>query len=289
MKISPKTFCCLLIFAFISQIAGSESCKWKDPISSQDYDFSGLDRSEGWKVKDIATANLGNLFNIDFLFNFCSPLKGVCNGKNNLGSYEALEVLGQITDACESLGSMDQREVTVGTSLGQPGLKIIYRGGDICVGSENPVQNGQPMQSSFNIICSARKDKEFQQVAFNGQNITKCSPEFFIYHPAGCVGGVYHSSRGIISWLTILFVIYAVIGSVYNMKVQNKKGLEVFPHIDFWRRAISNFKNLPNWMKENGEKIIANIRKEANSEQSGTPMTNQGLTSGSKSAQYTLV
>jgi len=66
----------------------------------------------------------------------------------------------------------------------------------------------------------------------NSDTVTRCTPQFNIVSPAGCVGGVYKTSLGFVTWVMILGIIYLGIGTFLNIKQNGKRGMEAIPHIE---------------------------------------------------------
>jgi len=92
---------------------------------------------------------------MDYIFNICNVPQMKCKG-NYVGAFEALEVLGQLTETCEVLGRAKEpivKALSVPTE-GSEGVRITYTKGDICSNSENPAENGQPRNINFNVFCA---------------------------------------------------------------------------------------------------------------------------------------
>jgi hypothetical protein len=71
---------------------------------------------------------------------------------------EVLEVLKQPTDTCEILGRAEFRTVSlIDPNDPKKGISITYGGGDKCTNGDNPLQNGKPRESKFNINCSNKQ------------------------------------------------------------------------------------------------------------------------------------
>lgn len=217
----------------------STKCQWTDD-KSDDYDLSHLKKPDFWKVKD-GNGDSG-LFAMDYLFNFCNTVSQKC--KNNyVGALEALEVLGQLTETCEVLGKSEEKDqVITHLDSNRPdlGIRISYHNGDLCTGSENPSENGRLRSASFLVYCAETQDANFAQSKINSKDVTKCSLEFSIKSPAGCrigYGSGMRKSTIILFWVVVVFLIYAVGGSAYNIKVKGKSGVEAFPNLEFWREV----------------------------------------------------
>ena len=69
------------------------------------------------------------------------------------------------------------------------------------------------------------------------QGTTKCTLEFKVNSPAGCPGGSYGSTKAsvMLFWIFLLFSMYFVLGTVYNIRQNNLSGKEAIPNIEFWR------------------------------------------------------
>ena len=232
----------LCISFLICHSSGSFSttkCQWTDDKSNE-YDLNPLKKSDFWKVKD-GNGDSG-LFAMDYLFNFCQTVSQKC--KNiYVGALEALEVLGQLTETCEILGkndaAVDQIITQIDANKPDLGIKITYHNGDVCTGSENPLENGSMRKASFLIYCAENQETNFVQTKINSNTITKCNLEFSIKSPAGCrIGygsGTGRKSEIILFWIVIVFLIYAVAGYIYNSKYKGKNGIEAFPNLEFWK------------------------------------------------------
>ena len=179
---------------------------------------------------------------MDYMFNFCKNVPTKCKGKL-VSAYEVLEVLGQMTDTCEILGIKETETVTQ-LVPGSPrkGIKVTYSGGDICTGSENASENGNPRKISFNVNCASNQDSNFVQTKINPPIITKCNLEFSINSPAGCpmgISGGLSSSFVILMGLILIAAFYVLAGYIYNSKLNGKLGLEAVPGIEFFKEMPS--------------------------------------------------
>ncbi len=80
---------------------------------------------------------------------------------------EVLEVLKQPTDTCEILGRAEYRTVAlIDPQDPKKGISITYGGGDKCTNGDNPMQNGKPRQSKFNIYCSEKQDEVYNNFIY---------------------------------------------------------------------------------------------------------------------------
>lgn len=60
--------------------------------------------------------------------------------------------------------------------------------------------------------------------------------EFKIKTPAGCPGGgVGIKASSILLYAILIFTLYIIIGTIINIKTQNKQGKEALPNIEFYR------------------------------------------------------
>ncbi len=85
-----------------------------------------------------------------YVFNICGP-QPKCLMQP--GAFEALDVLGQLTDSCDLLGTPDQSEVSAMEDY--KGIKIQYKNGAVCQASENPVDVGKAKKIRFLVFCDA--------------------------------------------------------------------------------------------------------------------------------------
>ena len=229
----------LLILALaVIQIASqtSKSCEWESKDGAK-YSFTSLQQDKGWKMHDLKTKST-SLFGIKYIFNFCKELNPKCDldGKvSHAGVYEVLEVLGQETDTCEVLGQFDKQVINTVTYDGKHGINFTYTDGDKCVGSENPAENGGKRKSSFIILCGG-KDNEWVQSPVNTHTVTRCSKEFVIHHPAGCPvsGPSGFLGLGLLGWIILIGLAYLIVGVIYN-HMNNKRGMQSIPNIEFWK------------------------------------------------------
>ena len=252
----PKLVLILPLLFITTHCQVSADCSWKDPNGNQ-YSFSSLQKEEGWKIRDLGTTE-DSMFAIKIIFNFCKEMTPKCNLDGSIvhaGVYEALEVLGQETDTCEVLGKYDSQTIST-VKYGEhqePGVNFTYGNGDLCFGSENSAEDGKARKTSFIILCGA--EDEWVQSPVNALTVTKCSKEFVIHHPSGCVGGVPGSTGGV-SWLKLLIfigIIYLIGGCIYNQLNFGKKGVDAIPHLDFWRA-------LPTIIVEGCKYVIGKIK-----------------------------
>lgn len=71
-----------------------------------------------------------------------------------------MEVLKQPTDTCEILGRAEQKTIgLLDSSNPSKGIYVQYGGGDKCTNGDNPMLNGKPRQTKFNIYCSEKMDE----------------------------------------------------------------------------------------------------------------------------------
>ena len=178
-------FLSLYLIAHVTSAGGfsNQNCHWTDDKNNE-YDLSGLKKGESWKVKDMNGDS--GLFSMDYLFSFCENTSVKCK-QTDVGAYEALEVLGQLTETCEILGKFDQQTITSLDNIDpNKGVRITYAGGDICTNSEKPAENNLPRRINFNIFCSDYQDDNFKKSKINSDSVTNCNMEFTINSPVGC-------------------------------------------------------------------------------------------------------
>lgn len=87
---------------------------------------------------------------------------------------EVLEVLKQPTDTCEILGRVELKTVgLLDTNNPKKGIYVQYGGGDKCTNGDNPMQNGKPRQTKFNIYCAEKADEVIIYCSYNHYIILK--------------------------------------------------------------------------------------------------------------------
>ena len=198
----------------------SSNCHHTNSLGHE-YDLNPLKKPQFWKVKD--TNGDSGIFSMDYIFNFCNLGSLKCKDLPDVGAYEALEVLGQLTDTCEVIGKGKSPQVTH-IDKGNPdkGIKITYGDGDICSNSENSAENGSKRKVNFLIVCSDQQDSNFAQSKVNSLGVTKCNLEFSINSPAGCRIGFIKSRNSygtIFFWVLLITCLYLGLGIAYNIKV----------------------------------------------------------------------
>ncbi len=147
-----------------------------------------------------------------------------------MGPYEALEVMGQLTDSCELLGRSDSmRALELPDSSG---IRLTYSNGETCSVSEATSDVGKPKSISFKVLCSAQPDDDWIVSPVNGESITSCNVELQINHPAGCYIGHFKrfSILKTLFWIIILAMLYFGGRYLYNVRVLGMSGLEAVPH-----------------------------------------------------------
>lgn len=93
-----------------------------------------------------------------YYFNFGENHNKKCKGQN-VGVSEVLEVLKQATDTCEVLGRTEVKTVAlIDPNDPKKGISVMYGGGDRCTNGDNPVENGKPRRSRFQLVCASRQD-----------------------------------------------------------------------------------------------------------------------------------
>jgi hypothetical protein len=229
---------CLIIVLLTISVAFGQDCKFTDQ-NGISYDLSSLRKQGDYQVQDPITSS-SSLFGISYLFNICDSVKSTCAGN---AVFEVLSVMGTLTETCEVVGRPDNKKVTSVTQPdGSSYLEIIYPGGDICIGSENPTENGQPKKAQFQIACNPRVyETEFTYAHIDGKTVTRCSPLFKITNGAGCKPGYLASSSnsffGMLFWLIIIGIVYLGVGIAYNMHKFGSSGIDAIPHLEFWKNV----------------------------------------------------
>jgi len=227
----------LLLIVLTITTTLAQDCKFTDTNGIQ-YDMAPIKKQSDYQVQDPITSS-SSLFGISYLFNLCKPVKSTCAGN---AVFEVLSVMGTLTETCEVVGRPDQKTVTMKKNPdGSEFLEIIYPGGDICIGSENPSENGLPKRAQFHINCNPRVfETEFTYAHIDGKTVTRCSPLFQITNGAGCRPDLISAGTSsffgrLLFWLIIIGIVYLGVGIAYNMHKNGKSGMEAIPHLDFWR------------------------------------------------------
>lgn len=71
-------------------------------------------------------------------------------------------MLKQPTDTCEILGRTEFKTVgLLDQTNPKKGIYVQYGGGDKCTNGDNPLQNGKPRQTKFNIYCAEKQEDVF--------------------------------------------------------------------------------------------------------------------------------
>jgi len=116
-------------------------------------------------------------------------------------------------------------------------------------------------------------------VDMNGESITKCSPEFVIKSPAGCVGGKYPKRWSWLLWMFVIIMSYIGIRYYLNISKGGMVGTNAIPHIEYIRR-------IPDLAKNAYDSVLA---KTKGFQSSSTGGAKEGLTTASKTTKYTVV
>jgi len=257
-----RTIILFLIFNLIS-FSLCEECKVTDQ-NGKIFDLSPLGGND-YQVQDPITS-ASSLFGIQYVFNLCGEVHSTCSGRS---VFEVLEVMGTLTETCEIVGKPDKQRITHtqkedGTQI----LDLVWPDGDMCIGSENPLENGQPKKAQFQIICDSIQGSSWEYVHIDGLTVTRCSPMFRIRSPAGCKPGTFSSSSQgffgrLFTWIFIVGGLYFAIGWIYNTQKFGKSGVDALPHLEFWRALPENLnygaQKSMEVIKETGDKLKANL------------------------------
>lgn len=192
-------------------------------------------------------------------------------------SLNAFSRLGQVTETCEVLGDASQTAFQrLETMESTSGLKITYSNGDICQNSEIPGENGMPRKINFKVMCDGSTEESFVQTPLVAP-ISKCNLEFTIRSSAGCPVSLWSFGSfklfKILLWAIVVFAIYGIAGTIYNQRLKDLKGVESFPHIDFWRQtpavALETLRSSLNILKKVGNRVFFGLQKESSSGPNG--------------------
>eukprot|EP01016_Furgasonia_blochmanni_P047003 TRINITY_DN6853_c0_g1_i1.p1 TRINITY_DN6853_c0_g1~~TRINITY_DN6853_c0_g1_i1.p1 ORF type:complete len:318 (+),score=62.39 TRINITY_DN6853_c0_g1_i1:110-955(+) len=245
---SPLAFLSALSLMVASALAGGpERCTWTDPVSGNFYDLSSLYKKDGYVVRkdESQDAEAQGVFAVQFFFNVCGNHPGSCRNTPS-AAYAVLEVLGELTDACEILGYNEQNKFQLMDSDDPDvGVQLSYAGGDPCIDEKNPTSSGS-RSINFRFECDESGNSDFVTL----KNKKKCASEFRVLTPAGCPVRGFSLSRflkspsKILMFLIVTLALYLAAGTIFNMKTKGMQGAEAVPHIDMWRELPSHVREI---------------------------------------------
>eukprot|EP00828_Plagiopyla_frontata_P021080 TRINITY_DN2724_c0_g1_i1.p1 TRINITY_DN2724_c0_g1~~TRINITY_DN2724_c0_g1_i1.p1 ORF type:complete len:241 (-),score=37.45 TRINITY_DN2724_c0_g1_i1:164-886(-) len=230
--------------------------------------MQSLSPPDSWIVRD-SNADSG-LFSMQYIFNFCKPVAQPCKGEA-VNVYEALTVMGQVTDTCEIIGrDRDMSASFIDERDKNKGFKFSYGSGDICQNSENAIENGQPRKVNFKVMCGDKQDENWKFTTINSMDVTKCNLLFTINSPAGCLAGASSdgtSATKILLYIIFVVVIYLACGVIYNQKVNSLQGMEAIPHKDFWKESPMVAKDGAHFLVEKIKQSVNQVRSKMGNDQ----------------------
>ncbi|CAD8119263.1 unnamed protein product [Paramecium sonneborni] len=186
-----------LLIAF--SLTTTFACEFKQ--EDHYYNLTQLQRTEPYIVKASADSSF---FKMAYQFNFCGNHPKHCQGQS--GAYQALEVMGILTDSCEILGKPDNQQI----SLIENGLQITYSQGSQC-------ENNQKKSVNFNILCSSEYDQNFVLISEDN-----CHTAFQMKSPAGCK--LQYSTQPLfIYYLSGIGILLMILGACFGYQQLQKK------------------------------------------------------------------
>jgi len=251
----------LFLLSSLLVLSLADQCSVADQ-NGINYDISGLKKE--FQVQDPLTS-ASALFGIQYIFNPCDEVHSTCSGNS---VFEVLQVMGTLTETCEIVGKPDQKTINQTTGFnGENVIEMVWPGGDMCIGSENPAENMLPKKAQFQIICDPIAQNEFAYAHIDGVKVTRCSPMFTIRHPAGCkpgfLGGKTSFLGSFFYWVFLVGIVYLIVGVAYNWHKNGKRGIEAIPNLEFWQNfpehAQTFGKKSYDVMLDVGEKVKYNI------------------------------
>ncbi|KAL4471637.1 hypothetical protein ABPG74_008530 [Tetrahymena malaccensis] len=246
-------------------------CIWKDDLDNI-YNLSLLQKSDSYWQVDVRTTEQQN-FKISLVFNFCNNFPNIaCSEKQaitklssqHFGAFQQITFQNvQSLDQCSAFGQYDKSlvELIDYYQVGQ-GIKIVYRGGDICTSSENPMDQDKQKSITFLIYCSSEKDKEenFTSLPIDGISVTSCNPVLQIKHPGGCYQGQILKQKHkinhpillfLLTLIIFIFILTIVIITIFNCIENNVKGFMAIPFYQDLKMFIERFPNQKNCRMSN--------------------------------------
>jgi hypothetical protein len=205
--------------------SGPLECKFKDPNSGYEYDFSALTKYKG----DFA----GSDVNYNYLMNICGPANvggpcaqhhaAICQYSKQNGNYVAS--LGSWSTGVQpSWSFIDANNVN-------KGVMLTYRNGDICW------INHMQVVRVANVHLECDESGSTQDTFTIFENYATCSFTIQLRTPLACVGGGKSSFFSHLFWFIIIVgSIYLALGLFINHKYYDiPLGVEAIPHLEFWK------------------------------------------------------
>ncbi|CAD8101700.1 unnamed protein product [Paramecium primaurelia] len=189
----------MISLLFVFQITTIFGCEFKQ--EDHYYNLTKLQRTEPYIVKASADSSF---FKMAYQFNFCGNHPKHCQGQS--GAYQALEVMGILTDSCEILGKPDNQQI----SLIENGLQITYSQGSQC-------ENNQRKSVDFKILCSLEKDQNFVLISEDN-----CHTAFQLKSPVGC-RLEYQTQPLFIYYLSGIGILLMILGTCFGYRQLQKK------------------------------------------------------------------
>ncbi|CAD8197390.1 unnamed protein product [Paramecium pentaurelia] len=189
----------MISLILVLQLTTILGCEFKQ--EDHYYNLTKLQRTEPYIVKASADSSF---FKMAYQFNFCGNHPKHCQGQS--GAYQALEVMGILTDSCEILGKPENQQI----SLIENGLQITYSQGSQC-------ENNQKKSVNFNILCSPEPDQNFALLSEDN-----CHTAFQLKSPAGCK--LQYSTQPLyIYYLSGIGILLMILGACFGYKQLQKK------------------------------------------------------------------
>ena len=209
-------------FLFIQVLRAKYNCFF-NASNGNLYNLTSLKKDGGWVVRDIGDDPDSKIQNY-YKFNLCEDLTTNCTTLPKTGVYHEALYGNLSLGACTSYGSLDNAKIQVSKIKKNSAVNITYLQGESCTYIQNLSFESKPRTSTFLIYCGKDVNAAWTQTKYDDREITMCSPQFVIYHPAGCPinGGI--TVWRIIKYVFFGLIIAACLGALCSSCLENKTG-----------------------------------------------------------------
>uniref|UniRef100_U5ET17 Putative mannose-6-phosphate receptor domain-containing protein n=1 Tax=Corethrella appendiculata TaxID=1370023 RepID=U5ET17_9DIPT len=211
----------------------NDECKLRNPCSCEFWDGYGFDLNaiiqSGEEAYEILVKE-----NITYLFNPCSDIKHVpmlINVTENTCSPKGYTLCLQNKTVPEYLLMGNTGEASFKSSADRKLTFLVY--------THHDNSNNSTIVSSFELICTPNSDKHFIYPTPATLQLDN-QLNFLIFSPLACRVMIDDfSGPSVFTAMLILFLVavltYFSIGIVVNFMYLGARGIEVIPHLEFWK------------------------------------------------------
>lgn len=208
-----------IVLSSAATMGRSSFCSWTDPSSGASFDVSPMSKGRGYVIHGGGEDEI-------WYTNVCAQVSHKCDGARVSGPAVATQFM---SNKCVSTMAVVNEPKWSLIDGGHPdkGIQVKWGGGDSCaqVKSDREVT----MKIKCNRGMSATK-------AIKGEETSTCKYLITFEGPDGCPGGAGGGGGG---WTFVILVIvgfslYCGLGTLYNTKYHDKKGIEALPNSKFW-------------------------------------------------------